>query len=84
MSLKSWTPCDEIGWDGLHHCPYCDDGDTVDCERYCFFEEDEEVYECDDAWDDWDIEPSRDDWDEIDCDYEMGYDPYLGCFSDDC
>jgi hypothetical protein len=19
-----------------------------------------------------------------DCDYEMGYDPYLGCFSDDC
>ena len=19
-----------------------------------------------------------------DCDYEIGYDPYLGCFSDDC
>lgn len=19
-----------------------------------------------------------------DCDYEVGYDPYLGCFSDDC
>ena len=24
-----------------------------------------------------------DDW-EDDCDYEMGFDPYLGCFSDDC
>ena len=23
------------------------------------------------------------DW-EDDCDYEMGFDPYLGCFSDDC
>ena len=41
MSLKSWTPCDEIGWDGLHHCPYCDDGEIVDCERYCGYDESE-------------------------------------------
>ena len=25
-----------------------------------------------------------DDEDYDDCDYEMGFDPYLGCFSDDC
>ena len=24
------------------------------------------------------------DFDEDDCDYEVGFDPYLGCFSDDC
>jgi hypothetical protein len=24
----------------------------------------------------------EDDYD--DCDYEMGYDPYMGCFTDDC
>ena len=32
-------------------------------------------------WEDEDEEFN--DW-EDDCDYEMGFDPYLGCFSDDC
>ena len=22
--------------------------------------------------------------DDYDCDYEVGYDPYMGCYSDDC
>lgn len=35
MSIKSWTPCDEIGIDGHYHCPYCEDGQYVDCEYYC-------------------------------------------------
>ena len=26
----------------------------------------------------------EDDEDYDDCDYEMGFDPYLGCFTDDC
>ena len=39
MSLASWTPCDEIGWDGHHHCPYCEDGEYVNCEWYCGAEE---------------------------------------------
>ena len=29
------------------------------------------------------VEPVPDD-DYDDCDYEMGYDPYMGCFTDDC
>ena len=32
-------------------------------------------------WEDEDEE--FDDW-EDDCDYEVGFDPYMGCFSDDC
>lgn len=36
----------------------------------------EEDYE-----DDYDY---NDDWDGDNADYEMGYDPYLGCFTDDC
>ena len=42
MSLKSWTPCDEIGWDGHYHCPYCDDGEYVNCEYYCGCDESED------------------------------------------
>lgn len=29
------------------------------------------------------VEPEPDD-DYDDCDYEIGYDPYMGCFTDDC
>lgn len=34
----------------------------------------------------WDSMFSDDDEDEDydDCDYEMGFDPYMGCYSDDC
>lgn len=32
----------------------------------------------------WCSEKEPDENYEDDCDYEVGYDPYLGCFSDDC
>ena len=34
----------------------------------------------------WSVESVDDDedYDYDDCDYEVGYDPYLGCFTDDC
>ena len=36
------------------------------------------------ASEEWEDEDEEfDDW-EDDCDYEMGFDPYMGCFSDDC
>ena len=36
------------------------------------------------ASEEWEDEDEEfDDWGD-DCDYEMGFDPYLGCFSDDC
>ena len=38
MSLKRYTPCDEIGWDGHYHCPYCEDG-----EYYCGADEPEDM-----------------------------------------
>ena len=44
---------------------------------------DDDDYDIDDGWDKWEVESSRDDWDD-DCDYDCGYDPYLGCFTDDC
>lgn len=31
----------------------------------------------------WDATFAQDD-ESDDCDYEIGYDPYMGCFSDDC
>lgn len=46
------------------------------------WEEDDDIFDDeDDIFDDEDEE--LDDW-EDDCDYEMGFDPYMGCFSDDC
>ena len=95
MSLKKWTPCDEPDLEGRHHCPYADDGDYVNCEYWCGAEEPEdypEEYEEEDSWDRWECEPSRDDWDEDEPDYEeemeadldMGFDPYMGCYTDDC
>lgn len=36
------------------------------------------------APEEWEDENEEfDDW-EDDCDYEVGFDPYMGCFSDDC
>jgi len=39
-----------------------------DCEYWCGTEEPEDNPE---EWED-------------DCDYDIGFDPYLGCFTDDC
>lgn len=41
---------------------------------------------CPTCWDKMFSVPDDDEDDENydDCDYEMGFDPYLGCFSDDC
>ena len=41
---------------------------------------------CPTCWDKMFSVPDDDEDDEDydDCDYEMGFDPYLGCFSDDC
>ena len=52
-------------------CPYFKDGN---CSMY---PEENPILECDDAsayYDEY----------EDDCDYEVGYDPYLGCYTDDC
>lgn len=38
-----------------------------------------EVIESSDDWDDYD-----EDYEPEDIDSDMGFDPYLGCFSDDC
>ena len=53
-------------------CPYYKYGN---CSMY---PESNPILECDEA-------AYYNDESEIDdCDYEVGYDPYLGCFSDDC
>lgn len=63
-----------IGWDErFYECPCCG----------------EPIYECD-----WSEETLtsficplcefREDEELDDCDYEVGYDPYMGCFTDDC
>ena len=51
MSLRRETPCD------FGVCPY-DAQYNRDCEYWCGADEPE------DAWDKWDCEPTRDDWDE--------------------
>lgn len=69
MSIRSYTPCDEVDpIDGLHHCPYAADGDYVNCEWYCGAEEPADDPE------EW--EPDYDD--------EVGFDPYEGCYTYDC
>lgn len=42
---------------------------------------------CSTCWDDMfssSEEEEEEDFEYDDCDYEVGYDPYMGCFSDDC
>jgi len=39
---------------------------------------------CPICWDKMFSVPEDDDDDYDDCDYEMGFDPYMGCYSDDC
>lgn len=31
--IRNWTPCDEIGDDGMHHCPYEDSYTGYESER---------------------------------------------------
>ena len=38
---------------------------------------------CPSCWDKM-FSYDEDDEDYDDCDYEVGYDPYMGCFTDDC
>ena len=80
MSLRNWTPCDEPDLEGRHHCPYANDGDYVNCEWYCGAEEpqdDPNVWEEDEDDEEEDLP-----YEEIDLD--MGFDPYMGCYTDDC
>ena len=49
-------------------CPYSAEYGYT-CEYWCGADEPEDFPE--------------EDW-EDDCDYEVGYDPYMGCFTDDC
>lgn len=91
MSLRQQTPCD------YGECPY-NAQYNCDCEFWCgadepqeveeWLEEDEYEYDEEDdyeeeLWDKFDCEPSRDDWDEP-SDLDMGFDPYMGCYTDDC
>lgn len=61
-----------------------DDAMTVNITLHIANPLEEEEEEDSDDWDRWETESSSDDWDEYDADYEMGYDPYLGCYTDDC
>jgi hypothetical protein len=77
MSIKRETPCD------FGPCPY-DAEYSHDCEWWCGAEEpqddfDEEFYDddCEEAESDYENELRE-------YDLEMGYDPYMGCYSDDC
>lgn len=82
MSLRNWTPCDEPDLDGHHHCPYADDGDYVNCEWYCGAEEpQDDPYIWGDAEED-EEEPTYEE--EMEADLDMGFDPYMGCYTDDC
>lgn len=69
MSLRKETPCD------FGPCPY-DAEYSHTCEYYCGANEpadDPEIWE----------DEEETNW-EDNCDYEVGYDPYMGCFTDDC
>lgn len=77
MSLRNWTPCDEPDLEGRHYCPYAEEGDYVNCEYWCGAEEPEdypEKYE--------EYEPDYEE--EMETDPDMGFDPYMGCYTDDC
>ena len=80
MSLRSWTPCDEPDLEGRHHCPYAEDDDYVNCEYWCGADEPEDYPE---IWEeDEEEEPTYEE--EMEADLDMGFDPYMGCYTDDC
>lgn len=72
MSLRKETPCDFAP----HECPYNVES-YGSCEYWCGAPEPADDPE---IWDE--DEEVETEWD--DCDYEVGYDPYMGCFTDDC
>ena len=78
MSLRNWTPCDEPDLDGRHHCPYAEDGDYVNCEYWCGADEPEDYPE------EYEEEEPSDYEEEMEADLDMGFDPYMGCYTDDC
>lgn len=80
MSLRKWTPCDEPDLEGHHHCPYADDGDYVNCEYWCGAEEPEDYPE---EYEEYE-EDEPDYKEEMEADLDMGFDPYMGCYTDDC
>jgi len=83
MSLRNWTPCDEPDLDGFHHCPYADDGDYVNCEWYCGAEEPQDDPEIWEEYEEYEEEePTYEE--EMEADLDMGFDPYMGCYTDDC
>lgn len=80
MSLRNWTPCDEPDLEGRHHCPYAEDGDYVNCEYWCGADEPEDYSE---EYEEYE-EDEPDYEEEMEADLDMGFDPYLGCYTDDC
>ena len=70
MSLRKETPCN------FGPCPY-DAEYYHTCAYYCSESEPEDYPE-----EDYEDEEYPGDYD--DCDYEVGYDPYMGCSTDDC
>lgn len=84
MSLRQHTPCDDyIGQDGFHHCPYADDGDYVNCEYWCGAEEPQDDPEIWEGYEEYEEEePTYEE--EMEADLDMGFDPYMGCYTDDC
>lgn len=63
-------------------CPYCDqcnichvDDPQEDCEDWQGFWS---------SWDEWSFYDADEAFDEPDYDIEMGFDPYAGCYTDDC
>lgn len=78
MSLRAETPCD------YGTCPYEAEYHYT-CEYWCGAEEPQDVAEWFDEGDEeLCLEEDELDYeDELDA-IEMGYDPYLGCYTDDC
>lgn len=81
MSLRKQTPCDVyIDEEGFHHCPYAEDGDYVNCEYWCGAEEPEDYPE---EYEEYE-EDEPDYEEEMEANLDMGFDPYMGCYTDDC
>ena len=81
MSLRKQTPCDVyVDEEGFHHCPYAEDGDYVNCEYWCGAEEPKDYPE---EYEEYE-EDEPDYEEEMEADLDMGFDPYMGCYTDDC